>query len=279
MRRYAGVVLCALTVNLCAAGPISPGGTIKVGGGAGGDSYPRASLGSSEVVSLDHDVLRGAARASYRGKHDFAAIVEGTISDADALISRTPRSEGIPPEETITEQQLVSSQAVVGVGWAVEDPRFGEIFGVELGLGLDRGGQAGGTTYHVYTALWLGVPSLVYGWFAFNDPNTPSLHTDDFSFGLGGDYGRLDWQAGIQHTGAKAAVNFEVIEDRLALGLEGVTSLDRILSIGVDEPLPADFLDHSTYSYVMMNVRLGFGVESQADEQREPLNRSEEPDQ
>lgn len=241
VRRYAGVVLCALTVNLCAAGPISPGGTIKVGGGAGGDSYSRGGgFGSSEVVSLDHDVLRGAARASYRGKHDFAAIVEGTISDADALISRTPRSED-PLEETITEEQLVSSQAVVGVGWAVEDPRFGEMFGVELGLGLDHGGQAGGATYHVYTMLWLGVPSLVYGWFALNDPNTPSLHTDDFSFGLGGDYGRLDWLAGIQHTGAKAAVNFEVIEDRLALGLEGVTSLDRILSIGDNDPLPTDF--------------------------------------
>jgi hypothetical protein len=273
------MILCALTVNLCAAGPVRRGGEVKVGGGRGEDSYyHNGGCGASDSVSADREVLRGAARASYRADNDLSVAVQGAVSDADTRVVRIPPADEERPENPVTERRLISTQAIAAFGWTLDDPQSGELFGVELGFGFEHGGQAGGATYHPHATLWAGMPSLIYGWVALNDPAVPSLHVNDVSFGLGGDYGRFDWSTGLQHTGASAAMSFEVIEDSLALGVEGFASLDDIWRfLDSEDGTPDDFLDQKTYNYFMVNIRYSFDINGAAHNRRKRLDAKKSP--
>jgi hypothetical protein len=174
-----GVLVCVLSVNLCAALPPQDGVEVRGAAGYARHSYTSGGCGGPEYRS-EADDLKAHARAQVHSKQDhWAVTVEGSVS-RDEVRSVEKIAEGDGGEQT-------PASRVVG------DKRWGYMAALRGGMHWRYGGLDVGPTlfsngitapgnaendlsFFVSGDAWAGDPQTVYAWASvFEGPTSASF--------------------------------------------------------------------------------------------------------
>ncbi len=179
-------VICALTINLCAAAPPKPGGEVRGAAGYGSYSYSSGGCGGP-VYRNEAEDLKAHARATYRDpKQPWSVTLEGSVSHSEvARVERVDDGEGEPTPDALQigkRRWGYTGAARGGLHWAYGGFEAGPtVFARSV---TDPGAAENEPQLFVSAMAWAGVPRHVYAWGSlFEGPGASSFIP--ISLGLG----------------------------------------------------------------------------------------------
>lgn len=179
-------VICALTINLCAAAPPAPGGEVRGAAGYGSYSYSSGGCGGP-VYRNEAEDLKAHARATYRDpKQPWSVTLEGSVSHSEVKrVERVDEGEGEPTPDALQigkRRWGYMGAARGGLHWAYGGFEAGPtVFARSV---TDPGAAENDPQLLVSAMAWAGVPRYVYAWGSlFEGPGSASFVP--ISLGLG----------------------------------------------------------------------------------------------
>jgi hypothetical protein len=191
-----GVLLCVLSINLCAAVPPRDGVEVRGSAGAASYSYTSGAGGCyGPIYRNEADDMKAHARVgAYSERDHWSVVAEGSVSRS-VVTSTSLIKSGETPEDPADIQAGRTRRAFTGVLRLGFHDRYA---GAELGPGLyssaitEPDGEKNETRVAFSGSIWAGDPELAYVWFScFEGPSSASLMPISFGIGHASDWLRV----------------------------------------------------------------------------------------